>query len=200
MTVSQDLQIILDKCNEKQIAKKTELQKLLSEVNFNARLIEELTENDLVNDILEEFICQSLIWVDDEALKGEITYLKKIIATLDDNEELLKLWSNLSEILKSDQHRPSLCKGVITDLVNEFNILGWSVGRVFLESLGLAQGDLHELEQVSRSDRFHRGLQVFLQNLPHEISTDRELTQFVIDKLNQNACRRPAQRLAEKYL
>ena len=201
MTLSQDLNNLIDKCKTKRIVKVEELQTILQDVQFDPRLKE---DNNSIDEILDEFVNQSLIWIDDESFQGDLTYLKKLILVLEEPlEELLEKHKNLIDLLQTSSQNLDLCKGMKQDLIHEFHILGWITTRTFLESLGLTQMDLNDLENLQENqDRISQGLEIFLMNhIPPElVSSDRELTQYVIDKLNQTKCKRTAQKLAEKYL
>ena len=88
MTLSQDLNNLIDKCKTKRIVKVEELQTILQDVQFDPRLKE---DNNSIDEILDEFVNQSLIWIDDETFQGDLTYLKKLILVLEEPlEELLE--------------------------------------------------------------------------------------------------------------
>ena len=196
MTLTQDLDTIIDQCKVKPVAKRQELVKILQEVHFDQRLIEDSMD---MEEILDEFVNQSLIWVDDESFRGDLTYLKKLILVLEDHDDVLEKYRNLTELLNHTRENISLCNGMKQDLIHVFNLLGWPTSRAFLESLGLSQSDLNNLENLENQARFEKGFEIFLTSIPQEITSDRELTQYVIDKLNQT-CPRPAQKMAQKYL
>ena len=143
MTLSQDLNNLIDKCKTKRIVKVEELQTILQDVQFDKRLIE---DNNSIDEILDEFVNQSLIWIDDETFQGDLTYLKKLILVLEEPlEELLEKHKNLIDLLQTSSQNLDLCKGMKQDLIHEFHILGWITTRTFLESLGLTQMDLNDL-------------------------------------------------------
>ena len=204
MTLNQDLNTLIDKCKTKRIVKVQELQNILQDVQFDPRLIEDNIDDINTDEILDEFVNQSLIWVDDESFKGDLTYLKKLILVLEDpHEELLEKHKNLTDLLQNTSQNLNLCNGMKQDLIHEFHILGWVTTRAFLESLGLTQRDLNDLENLQENQaRIAQGLEIFLMDHipPEVVSSDRELTQYVIDKLNQTKCKRTAQKLVEKYL
>ena len=98
-----------------------------------------LKRNELkIEDIINELLNQSLIWVDDETFQGNIIYLQKVIVATNNYDELLPLYNNLLSSLKNSQDipRPSLPEGLIRDISNTFDICGWPKCRDFLVDLG----------------------------------------------------------------
>ena len=98
-----------------------------------------LKRNELkIEDIINELLNQSLIWVDDETFQGNIIYLQKLIMATNNYDELLPLYNNLLSSLKNGQDipRPSLPEGLIRDISNTFDICGWPKCRDFLVDLG----------------------------------------------------------------
>jgi glycerol-3-phosphate O-acyltransferase len=91
-----------------------------------------------IEDIIDELLNQSLIWVDDETFQGNIIYLQKVIVATNNYDELLPLYNNLLSSLKNSQDipRPSLPEGLIRDISNTFDICGWPKCRDFLVDLG----------------------------------------------------------------
>ena len=91
-----------------------------------------------IEDIINELLNQSLIWVDDETFQGNIIYLQKVIMATNNYDELLPLYNNLLSSLKNSQDipRPSLPEGLIRDISNTFDICGWWKCRAFLVDLG----------------------------------------------------------------
>merc|ERR1711934_473343 len=135
MTLSHELDMILDHLRSRKIINKDAVNKMMETLKFDSRLIEDLSRDELkIEDIINELLNQSLIWVDDETFQGHIIYLQKLIMATNDYDELLPLYNNLLSSLKNGQDipRPSLPKGLIRDISNTFDICGWWKCRAFL--------------------------------------------------------------------
>ena len=91
-----------------------------------------------IEDIIDELLNQSLIWVDDETFQGNIIYLQKVIMATNNYDELLPLYNNLLSSFHNCETmpRPSLPEGLIRDISNTFDICGWWKCRAFLVDLG----------------------------------------------------------------
>ena len=92
-----------------------------------------------IEEIIDELLNQSLIWVDDETFQGNIIYLHKVINATNNHNELLPLYNNLLSSLKNSEDIPrlSLPEPLIRDISNTFDIIGdWWKCRAFLVDLG----------------------------------------------------------------
>ena len=80
MSLSDELNRILDFMKGREIIKEDEVRKLMEKLNFDERLIDDLTREGLnLDDIIEEFLNQRIIWVDDESFQGDIIHLRELI-------------------------------------------------------------------------------------------------------------------------
>ena len=148
-TQSQRLEYLIDQARSKRIVDQDLLNQIFIEVGqieapLEARLVEEFQNSQDINEILEEFLNQSLIWVDDVSGRGKLVWFQKLLKTLDDYEHLLTLCNEL-EISFNIQEGPrigSLPSGLNQILNKTFQILGWTFARQFLNRLGKFQRKL----------------------------------------------------------
>ena len=148
-TQSQRLEFLIDQARTKKIVHHDLLNQIFidvgqSEAPLEARLVEEFQNSQDINEILDEFLNQSLIWVDDDSGRGKVIWFKKLLKTLDDHEDLLTLCNEL-EISLNIQEVPRigpLPNGLNQILRNTFQILGWTFARQFLNRLGKVQRKL----------------------------------------------------------
>jgi len=154
--------------------------------------VEEFQNSQDINEILDEFLNQSLIWVDDDSGRGKVIWFKKLLKTLDDHEDLLTLCNEL-EISLNIQEVPRigpLPNGLNQILRNTFQILGWTFARQFLNRLGLRQCQLHAIEDEIPDDfnkRFQNGLDQYIAQVNNDpensISTTTDFYSHVISTL-----------------
>ena len=140
MYLNQKLNTILDLLRNRNIIHRDRILTMMGTLNFDKRLIEDITAGDIIKieDVIDELLNQSLIWVDDETLQGDILYLKTLILATDDRGELLRKYNDLLSSLHNDVNiqAPSLPEGLIRDISKAFVICGWWKCRAFLVSLG----------------------------------------------------------------
>ena len=99
-TLSQRMDYLIDQARSKRIVDHDLLNQIFIEVGqleapLEARLVEEFQNSQDINEILEEFLNQSLIWVDDVSGRGKLVWFQKLLKTLEDHEELLTLANQL---------------------------------------------------------------------------------------------------------
>lgn len=125
-------------CKRKIAHPKTLENILANDAQICPRLLEQLLSSPDMKRILDELVCQALIWVDDECKQGEVYLLHKICLALDNNQELLLMYDNLVQSLVQDQPRPDLRVPpiIVNDLKSVLIPLGWIVTRKFLDHLG----------------------------------------------------------------
>merc|ERR1712008_73764 len=190
MTLSHELNVILDHLRNRKIINKDAVSKMMVTLNFDSRLIEDLSGDELkIEDLIDELLNQSLIWVDDETFQGNIIYLQKVIMATNNYDELLPLYNNLLSSLKNSQDipRPSLPEGLIRDISNIFDICGWWKCRAFLVDLGLEEGILNRIESDSPNTkvRLRQALGTFQSKLDPTEVDNRQLIQLVHSSLQE---------------
>ena len=80
MSLNHELNTILDLLGNRSIIDRDRLLTMMRNLNFDERLIEDITSDDItIQDVIDELLNQSLIWVDDETLQGDIFSLKMLI-------------------------------------------------------------------------------------------------------------------------
>ena len=143
-TLSQRMDYLIDQARSKRIVDHDLLNQIFIDVGqleapLEARLVEEFQNSLDINEILEEFLNQSLIWVDDVSGRGKLVWFQKLLKTLEDHEELLTLANQLEISLNVQDQGPrigSLPSGLNQILNETFEILGWKFARQFLNRLG----------------------------------------------------------------
>merc|ERR1711992_191852 len=97
MKLNHELNTILDLLRNRNIIHRDRILTMMGTLNFDKRLIEDITAGDIIKieDVIDELLNQSLIWVDDVTLEGDILYLKTLILATDDRGELLSQYNNL---------------------------------------------------------------------------------------------------------
>jgi len=196
-TLSQRMDYLIDQARSKRIVDHDLLNQIFIDVGqleapLEARLVEEFQNSLNVNEILEEFLNQSLIWVDDVSGRGKLVWFQKLLKTLDDHEELLTLANQLDISLNIQDQGPrigSLPSGLNQILNETFEILGWKFARQFLNRLGLRQCQLHAIEDEFSTDlRFQNGMDQYIAHINNDpenttISTTTDLYSHVISTL-----------------
>ena len=86
-TLSQRMDYLIDQARSKRIVNHDLLNQIFIEVGqleapLEARLVEEFQNSLDINEILEEFLNQSLIWVDDVSGRGKLVWFQKLLKTL----------------------------------------------------------------------------------------------------------------------
>ena len=91
MTLSQDLEQICDILKQRSIIDDDKIKEIIGDL-FDKRLVEDLLSDDHLDleEILSEMLAQSWIWVNDENSRGDIHFLKELIKTTKDYDELLR--------------------------------------------------------------------------------------------------------------
>ena len=112
-TQSQRLEYLIDQARSKRIVDQDLLNQIFIEVGqieapLEARLVEEFQNSQDINEILDEFLNQSLIWVDDDSGRGKVIWFKKLLKTLDDHEDLLTLCNELEISLNIQEGGPRI--------------------------------------------------------------------------------------------
>ena len=139
MSLNHELNTILDLLRNRSIIDRDRLLTMMRNLNFDERLIEDITSDDIkIQDVIDELLNQSLIWVDDETLQGDIFSLKMLILATENYDELLPFYNRLLSSLHNDVNiqAPSLPEGLIRDISKAFDICGWWKCRAFLVGLG----------------------------------------------------------------
>ena len=141
MGLNEDLETILEELKIREVSDVTGVKNLLNEAKFDPRLIFDLMNDEgklCWIDIIEEFLNQDLIWVDEIEKNGDLLYLKKLILCVRGKEELLP-WYN--KLLQSLTYEPKTILHLPTSLIDmiskDFGI-SYDLGdcRFFLSSLG----------------------------------------------------------------
>ena len=140
-SLNERLERIIKDAKTKRIVDRESLMKILKDVSFEPRLIEEFENAENLEEILEEFLNQSEIWVDDDSGKGQVKWLSRLLETVEDNDRLLHLCSDLDRSLKVDTGAPlrrsiSLPQGMYEEISELFEILGWIKAKQFFDALG----------------------------------------------------------------
>ena len=140
-SLNERLDRIVNDAKTKRIIDRPSLMKILNDVCLEPRLIEEFENAENLEEILEEFLNQSEIWVDDDSGRGKVYWLLELLKTIDDNDRLLHLCSDLDRSLMEDTGAPlrrsiSLPQGVYELISDLFEKLGWIKAKQFLDALG----------------------------------------------------------------
>merc|ERR1711935_224340 len=205
MTLSHELNVILDLLRSRQIINKDAVSKMMETLKFDSRLIEDLSGDELkIEDLIDELLNQSLIWVDDETFQGNIIYLQKVIMATNNYDELLPLYNNLLSSFHNCETipRPSLPEGLIRDISNTFDICGWWKCRAFLVDLGLEEGILNRIESDSPDTkvRLRQALETFQSKLDPAEVDNRQLIESVHSSLQEADMIRVAREINRNYL
>ena len=141
-TLNERLERIVNDAKTKRVIDRLSLMTILKDVCFEPRLIEEFENAENLEEILEEFLNQSEIWVDDDSGKGQVKWLSRLLETVEDNDRLLHLCSELDKSLVTDSGAPlrrsiSLPQGMYEEISELFEILGWIKAKQFLDALGM---------------------------------------------------------------
>ena len=204
MTLSQDLEQICDILKQRSIIDDDKIKEIIGDL-FDKRLVEDLLSDDHLDleEILSEMLAQSWIWVNDENSRGDIHFLKELIKTTKDYDELLPLYDNLRTSLKNQDElpRPKLPEGMTRDIINTFHQVGWIECRKFLSYLDLEESVLDNVEQNNQDtcSKCCAGLQIFQLN-QDEAMNDRELIVIVINALENSNMIKLARNIRETYL
>ena len=204
MTLSQDLEQICDILKQRSIIDDNKIKEIIGDL-FDKRLVEDLLSDDHLDleEILSEMLAQSWIWVNDENSRGDIHFLKELIKTTKDYDELLPLYDNLRTSLKNQDElpRPKLPEGMTRDIINTFHQVGWIECRKFLSYLDLEESVLDNVEQNNQDtcSKCCAGLQIFQLN-QDEAMNDRELIVIVINALENSNMIKLARNIRETYL
>lgn len=204
MTLSQDLEQICDILKQRSIIDDDKIKEIIGDL-FDKRLVEDLLSDDHLDleEILSEMLAQSWIWVNDENSRGDIHFLKELIKTTKDYDELLPLFDNLRTSLKNQDElpRPKLPEGMTRDIINTFHQVGWIECRKFLSYLDLEESVLDNVEQNNQDtcSKCCAGLQIFQLN-QDEAMNDRELIVIVINALENSNMIKLARNIRETYL
>ena len=144
--ISEQFEIIRQDLTERRVRDSDAVIALMTKVGFDQRLISDLlVDQDKIENltaVLNEFLNQSLIWIDDTSKTGSIKYLKELILTVENYNELLPLYNDLRESLQNNEgvKRPSLPKGLIQKLSESFDLsYKWIDCTNFLTFLGKIQ-------------------------------------------------------------
>lgn len=206
MPLSQDLNSLIQCLIKRNVIDYDNVIDLMREVNFDERLIEDIIEDFNLEDVINEMLNQTLIWVDDETGRGDIAYLKRLIATTENYNEILPQWDNLSQALTNDdqQARPKLPDGLVMKLTENFKngTFDWTDCRVFLGSLKLEEGILNAIEEKEDEDidkKLQQGLTTF-QIAQTDALTDRDLIKTVVHALENARMNRLARDIKETFL
>lgn len=140
-TLNERLERIVNDAKTKRVIDRLSLMTILKDVCFEPRLIEEFENAENLEEILEEFLNQSEIWVDDDSGKGQVKWLSRLLETVEDNDRLLHLCSELDKSLVTDTGAPlrrsiSLPQGMYEEISKLFEISGWIKAKQFLDALG----------------------------------------------------------------
>lgn len=207
MPLSQDLKSLIQCLLQRTVIDRHNVIELMREVNFDERLIEDIIEDEFnLQDVIDEMVNQTLIWVDDETGRGDITYLKRLIKTTENYNEILPRWDNLSQSLKNDnlRPRPKLPEGLILMLTENFQngTYDWNECRVFLACLNLEEGTLNAIEANENdvSLKLKEGLTIFQIDAQNDTSTDRDLIVTVIQALENATIKRLARDIKVTFL
>ena len=140
-SLNQRLERIVNDAKTKRIVDRHSLMQILIDVCLEPRLIEEFEHAENLEEILEEFLNQSEIWVDDDSGRGQVYWLSMLLKTVEDHDRLLHLCSELERSLINDtgatlRRSISLPQGMYEELNDLFEILGWIKAKQFMDALG----------------------------------------------------------------
>ena len=137
-TRGQHLEYLINETRLRHVIDNEKFTKLLTDMGLEPRLIEELQSCQDLNEVLEEFLNQCLIWIDDDSGHGNVYWLKQLLRIVNDSDNLMLLCDQLEKSIVNKEARKeiSLQNGIKSRLEKEFNILGWLLAKDFLTELG----------------------------------------------------------------
>ena len=137
-THGQLLEYLINETRSRHIIDHEKFTKLLTDIGLEPRLIEELQSCQDLNEVLEEFLNQCLIWIDDDSGHGNVYWLKQLLRIVNDSDNLMLKCDQLGDSIvnKNERKEILLQNGIKSRLENDFNILGWLPAKDFLTELG----------------------------------------------------------------
>ena len=135
---TQLLEYLINETRSRHIIDHEKFTKLLTDIGLEPRLIEELQSCQDLNEVLEEFLNQCLIWIDDDSGHGNVYWLKQLLRIVNDSDNLMLKCDQLGDSIvnKNERKEILLQNGIKSRLEKDFNILGWLPAKDFLTELG----------------------------------------------------------------
>ena len=137
-THGQLLEYLINETRSRHIIDHEKFTKLLTDIGLEPRLIEELQSCQDLSEVLEEFLNQCLIWIDDDSGHGNVYWLKQLLRIVNDSDNLMLKCDQLGDSIvnKNERKEILLQNGIKSRLEKDFNILGWLPAKDFLTELG----------------------------------------------------------------